>query len=86
LVAPTTNTDTPVHDFNKPVIDSDEEGLNTSGNILDDEEPKLYRQAISGPNGDLWHSAIETKMDALRRNYTWDVVDRPTDRQIVDSK
>jgi hypothetical protein len=25
-------------------------------------------------------------MDALRHNHTWDVVDRPTDRKIVDSK
>jgi hypothetical protein len=25
-------------------------------------------------------------MDALRRNHTWDVVDKPTDRNIVDSK
>jgi hypothetical protein len=25
-------------------------------------------------------------MDALRRNHTWDVVDRPTDRKIVNSK
>jgi hypothetical protein len=25
-------------------------------------------------------------MDALRRNHTWDVVDRSTDRKIVDSK
>jgi hypothetical protein len=25
-------------------------------------------------------------MDALRCNHTWDVVDRPTDRKIVDSK
>jgi hypothetical protein len=85
-VAPTTNTDTPMPDFNNPVMDPDEEVLNTSQNILDDEEPKFYRQAISRPNADLWHSAIEAEMDALRHNHTWDVVDRPTDRKIVDSK
>jgi hypothetical protein len=73
-------------DFNNPVMDPDEEVLNTSQNILDDEEPKLYRQAISGPNADLWHSAIEAEMDTLRHNHTWDVVDRPNDRKIVDSK
>jgi hypothetical protein len=32
------------------------------------------------------YSAIEAEMDALRHNHTWDVVDRPTDRKIVDSK
>jgi hypothetical protein len=85
-VAPTTNTDTAMPDFNNPVMDPHEEVLNISGNILDDEKPKFYRQAISGPNADLWHSAIEADMDALLRNHTWDVVDRPTDRKIVDSK
>jgi hypothetical protein len=42
-VAPTTNTDTPMPDFNNPVMDPDEEVLNKSRNILDDEEPKFYR-------------------------------------------
>jgi hypothetical protein len=51
-VAPTTNTDTPMPDFNNPVMDRDEAVLNTSRNILDDEEPKFYRQAISRPNAD----------------------------------
>jgi hypothetical protein len=72
-------------DFNNPLMDPDEEVLTTSQNILDDEESKYYRQAITGPNAYLWHSAIEAEMDTLRRNHTWDVVDRPTDRKIVDS-
>jgi hypothetical protein len=51
-------------------MDPDKEGLNTSRNILDDEELKFYRQSISGPNADLWYSAIEAEMDALRHNHT----------------
>jgi hypothetical protein len=85
-VALTTNTDTPMPDFTNLVMDPDDEVLNTSQNILDDADPKFYRQATSGPNADLWHSAIEAEMDALRRKHTWDMVDRPTDRRIVDSK
>jgi hypothetical protein len=85
-VAPTTNTDTHMPDFNNPVMDPDAEVLNTSRHILDDDEPKFYRQAISGPNADVSHSGIEVEMDALRRNHTWDVVDIPTDRKMVDSK
>jgi hypothetical protein len=46
-VAPTINTGTPMPDFNNPVMDPDEEVLNMSRNILDDEEPKFYRRAIS---------------------------------------
>jgi hypothetical protein len=85
-VAATTNTDIPMPDFNNPVMDPDEEVLNTSRNSFDDKDPKFYRQAISGSNTDLWHSAIEAERDPLRRNHTSDVVDRPTDRNIVDSK
>jgi hypothetical protein len=69
-VAPTTKTDTPMPDFNNPVMDPDKEVLNTTRNILVDEEPKFYRQAISAPNTDLWHSAIKAEIDALRRNHT----------------
>jgi hypothetical protein len=85
VVAPTP-TETLIHDFNNPVMDPDEKILNTSSNILDDEEPKYYREAISSPNADLWHSAIEAEMDALWRNHSSDVVDRSTDRMIVDFK
>jgi hypothetical protein len=38
-VAPTTNTDTLMPNFNTPVMDPDKEAFNTSQNILDDEEP-----------------------------------------------
>jgi hypothetical protein len=41
---------------------------------------------ISGPNTDLWKATIEAEMDALWHNYIWDVVDRSTDRKIIDSK
>jgi hypothetical protein len=64
-------------DVNNPVMDPAEEVLKTSQNIIEDEKPKFYRQAINGPNADLWHSAIEAEMDALRLNHTWDVGDRP---------
>jgi uncharacterized protein (DUF1330 family) len=67
-------------------MDPDEKVLNTSRNILDNEEPKFYRRVITGRNADLWHSAIAAEMDTLPHNHTWDVVDRPTDRAIVDPK
>jgi hypothetical protein len=85
-VAPPTNTDTPMPDINNPIINADEEVLNTSRNTLDNEEPKFYQQVISRPNPDLWHSAIEAEIDALPRNHTCDVVDRPINSKIVDSK
>jgi hypothetical protein len=41
-VALTTNINTLIPDFNNPVMDSDEEVLNTSQNILDNEELQFY--------------------------------------------
>jgi hypothetical protein len=46
-VASTTDTDTPIHDFNNPLLDPDNEVLSTSPNILEYAESKFYRQAIS---------------------------------------
>jgi hypothetical protein len=86
LVAPTTNTDPPLPDFNKLVIEPDEEVLNSCRNILDVEESKCYRQVINRPDDDIWDSAIVAEINGLRRDHTWDVVDRPRDRKIVDSK
>jgi hypothetical protein len=37
----TTNTDTPMSNFNNPVMDPDEEVLNTGQTLLEDGEPKL---------------------------------------------
>jgi hypothetical protein len=83
---PTTNTDAPMPNFNNLVMYTNEDVLNIIRNILDDEEPKFHRQVICRPNADLWHSAMEAEIDALRRNHTWVVDARPSDRTIVDSK
>jgi hypothetical protein len=69
-VALTSNTDTPMPDFNNLVMDPDEVVRNTSSQILIKEKPTFYRQTISGPNGDLWHSVCEAEMDNHWHNYT----------------
>jgi hypothetical protein len=45
-VAPSTNTDTPIPNFNKTGMDPDEEALNISRNILNCDELGFYQQAI----------------------------------------
>jgi hypothetical protein len=69
-IALTPNTDTSIRHFNNPVINPDDEVLNTSPNILDNEEPKFDRYPLSKTNADLWHSAIEAEMDALQYKQT----------------
>jgi hypothetical protein len=73
-VAPTTNTDTLMANFNNPVMDPDTYSFNTSQNIVAYKEPKFYRQAISEPNADLQTSTIEAEIHYLRLHHTWDVV------------
>jgi hypothetical protein len=68
-VAPTTNTDTAIPDFNNMVMDPAIEVLSSNQNNLDDEEPKYCRQAISEYTTDLWHSIIEADMNTLHSNH-----------------
>jgi hypothetical protein len=65
LVAPTTNTDISMPDFHNLLLDPDKVVLNTSQNIVDNEEPKFYQQVLSGPNADVLYAAIEAEMDVL---------------------
>jgi hypothetical protein len=72
--------------FKYPVMDSKQEVLNICQNIIDDVDPIVYRQVISGPYTHLWPSRIEVGIDALHYNHPWNVFDRPIDRMIIDSK
>jgi hypothetical protein len=48
--ASTTYADTPMPDFNNPVRDPDDEVPSSGRIVIDDEEPKFYRQVINRPN------------------------------------
>ena len=43
-------------------------------------EPHSYRKASSNP---LWQAAMTEELDALSRNCTWDLVDRPLDKFVL---
>ena len=49
------------------------------------DEP-TYKEAMSSPDAGLWKVAMKEELEALDRNNTWEVVDRPPGRRIVDSK
>ncbi|KAJ0872693.1 putative RNA-directed DNA polymerase [Helianthus annuus] len=46
-------------------------------------EPKNFNEAVRDPN---WVSAMNDEIQALHRNHTWDIVDRPKNRSIVGCK
>jgi hypothetical protein len=79
-VASNTTISTRIRDFNNLVLDPEKDIRNKCQNMFNDDEPLLYRQALSGHDANVWHSAIKGEIDTLWYTYTYDVVDRPMDR------
>ena len=48
--------------------------------------PTTYQQAISSPRGENWRKAMDEEMASLIENETYDLVELPEDRKIVNSK
>jgi hypothetical protein len=44
---------------------------------LVDDTPKTIEEAYSSPNADLWTEGVQSEMDSIMSNGTWEVVDRP---------
>jgi hypothetical protein len=49
-------------------------------------EPKLFRQAMSGPDADKWYEAAAIEMQAHLDNGTWGLVKLPAGRKAIGSK
>eukprot|EP00249_Psilotum_nudum_P025147 c29390_g1_i1 orf=407-4477(+) len=46
-------------------------------------EPTSYEEARTSPS---WRKAMVEEMEALSRNHTWELVDRPTKRKVIGTK
>jgi hypothetical protein len=44
---------------------------------LVDDTPKTIEEAYSSPDADLWKEAVQSEMDSIMSNGTWEVVDHP---------
>ena len=53
---------------------------------FEENEPQTYKAALRSPDSDKWKVAINEELNALDRNNTWTVVDRPPGRKIVDCR
>ena len=40
-------------------------------------EPQSYREAMTSPEAPLWKEAINSEIDSILQNYTWELVDLP---------
>ena len=46
-------------------------------------EPQTFREASSNP---LWQQAMKEELDALHKTGTWDLVDLPSGKSVIDCK
>lgn len=49
-------------------------------------EPSSYQQALKDENCDKWKIAMKEEYDALIKNDTWDLVERPPNKKLVDNR
>ncbi|KAH9682681.1 hypothetical protein KPL71_027445 [Citrus sinensis] len=58
----------------------------TAAHELDNDEPKTYREAVSGKDADKWIKAMKDEMESLHKNNTWKLVKRPENKRVVGCK
>ncbi|KAG7633109.1 Reverse transcriptase RNA-dependent DNA polymerase [Arabidopsis suecica] len=49
----------------------------------DHAEPDSYQQALNDPEWDKWNEAMKEEMMSMRKNQTWDLVDKPEGIKII---
>ncbi|KAK9100306.1 hypothetical protein Scep_023736 [Stephania cephalantha] len=47
-------------------------------NMLTENEPQTYNEAISSPDAPLWMEAINSEIESILQNNTWELVDLPS--------
>ena len=50
------------------------------------EAPTTYVQAVQGQESAKWQIAMDKKMEAIRKNKTWRLTDRPASRRVLKGK
>ena len=63
------------------VTDSGPEMLNT---IIDN--PESLKEALNSNNAEEWKSAMQREYDSLVNNQTWELVDKPKNKNIISCK
>ncbi|KAK0599320.1 hypothetical protein LWI29_004233 [Acer saccharum] len=54
--------------------------------LHDADEPKNVNEALKSPNKELWINAMKEKMDSMKSNHVWDLVDLPSGRKAIGNK
>ena len=54
--------------------------------ILDQDEPKSMNEAINSKNSKYWKEAAENEYQSLLKNNTWELVERPKEKNVITCK
>lgn len=49
-------------------------------------EPQSYSEAMLGAESKLWRGSTDEEMVSLKKNHTWDLVDRPKKKKVIGCK
>ena len=52
--------------------------------FTDDGEPSCFQEAIDCVDNAKWKMAMKEEMDSLKKNKTWELVELPIDRKLLD--
>ncbi|CAM6086363.1 unnamed protein product [Calypogeia fissa] len=71
-----------------PIVDPEPIPMRVSIDALsvEDGEPSTYAEAMTSSEKSEWTQAMHKEMKSLHDNKTWELVDLPKDKQIMDSK
>lgn len=50
------------------------------------QDPRTLEEALAAPDGEQWKEAMQCELENLRVFNTWEVVPRPTDREVIKCK
>lgn len=59
---------------------------NCNNVMLDNCEPKTYREAMNSPDACKWQEAIQRELKTLKNNNTWSICDMPDNEKVISSK
>ena len=55
-------------------------------NYVSVDNPERYNEAIDSRDSEYWREAINKEIECLNKNETWNLVEKPTDRGVLDLK
>ena len=54
--------------------------------FLVDDDPRSYKEAMTSSDVPLWKEAINSEIESIMHNHTWEIVDLPHGAKTIDCK